>query len=144
VVLSDPACAPRPPELPEPHGPPPADEEAARADIDVAFATLYNRSLPEEERGTRLDDNRGVKQAVEQVERNYPGALEQQATIRVDEVQFLSPTEAAVRYAILLPGYSTPEFPNRTGRAVLIDGVWKVTRDTLCADLALGGGECGP
>jgi hypothetical protein len=143
VVLSDPACAPRPPELPEPHGPPPADQEAARADIDAAFATLYNRSLPEEERGTRLDDNRGVKQAVEQVERNYPGALEQQATIRVDEVRFLSPTEAAVRYAILLPGYSTPEFPNRTGRAVLIDGVWKVTRDTLCADLALGGGECG-
>jgi hypothetical protein len=81
VVLNDPACAPRPPELPEPHGPPPADEEAVRADIQVAFDTLYNRTLPEEERGVRLDDNRGTKEALEQVEQNYPGALEQQATI---------------------------------------------------------------
>jgi hypothetical protein len=59
-------------------------------------------------------------------------------------VRFLSPTEAAVRYAILLPDYSVPEFPNRIGRVVLIDGVWRITRDTLCADLALGGGDCGP
>lgn len=49
-----------------------------------------------------------------------------------------------MRYTIGLPGYSVPEFPNRIGRVVLVDGVWKVTRDTLCNDLSLGGGVCVP
>jgi hypothetical protein len=41
-----------------------------------------------------------------------------------------------------LLGYSIPEMPNRIGRVVLVDHTWKVTRDTACADLALGGVTC--
>ena len=67
-------------------------------------------------------------------------------TARVDEVRFLNPTTAGVRYTytIVLPGYYIPEMPNRIGRVVLADSTWKVTRDTACADLALGGVTCPP
>ena len=27
--------------------------------------------------------------------------------------------------------------------AVLVDGVWKITRATICQDLSLAGGDCG-
>jgi hypothetical protein len=47
-----------------------------------------------------------------------------------------------VRYTSVLPGYSIPEIPNRIGRVVLVDGTWKVTRETACSDLALGGVIC--
>jgi hypothetical protein len=46
------------------------------------------------------------------------------------------------RYTIVPPGYSIPEMTNRIGRVVLVDHTWKVTRDTACADLALGGVTC--
>jgi len=60
-------------------------------------------------------------------------------TARVEEVRFLNRTTAAVRYTILIPGYSIPKFPDRIGRVVLDDGTSKATHETACADLALGG-----
>jgi hypothetical protein len=53
--------------------------------------------------------------------RRPPPALEV-VSVRVDEVRFLNATEAALYYDIVLPGYAIPEFPNRIGRAVLVDG----------------------
>src|SRR5262249_44833559 len=37
-----------------------------------------------------------------------------------------------------------PEMGNRIGRVVLDHGTWKATRETACADLALGGVTCPP
>jgi hypothetical protein len=35
-------------------------------------------------------------------------------------------------------------FRDRFGIARLIDGVWKITRDTICQDLSMAGGNCEP
>ncbi len=62
------------------------------------------------------------------------------ATAVVTDVVFTSPTEAAVRYDINVANYTN--FTDRIGRALLIDGRWKVARVTVCADIALAGGPC--
>ena len=46
-----------------------------------------------------------------------------------------------MRYDINVANYSM-DFTDRIGRALLIDGVWKVARVTVCADLSLAGGTC--
>jgi hypothetical protein len=143
-ILSRPECAPRPPELPEPDGPPPENEAEARQAVIDAFTRVYTGDDPggQSEGFADVDDPTGIAEAVEVVRQSFPGALTGTNTVRVDDVRFLNPTTAAVRYTILLPDYSIPEFPNRVGRAVLVDGSWKVTRDTICHDLALGGATC--
>jgi len=35
-------------------------------------------------------------------------------------------------------------FPDRLGQAVLVDGAWKLTRETICADLLLASAACPP
>ncbi len=145
-ILSQPECAPRPPELPEPDGPPPADEETARQAVIDVFTRVYTGDDPggQSEGFVDVDDPTGITEAVEMVRQSFPGAITGTNTVRVDEVRFLNPTTAAVRYTILLPDYSIPEFPSRIGEAVLVDGTWKVTRDTICHDLELGGVTCSP
>lgn len=83
-------------------------------------------------------------EAREQILDNFPEVPLDQVSVRVEEVRFLNPATAAVRYTIVLPGYNIPEFPNRIGEAVLFDGRWKVTRATLCQDFQLGGVTCPP
>lgn len=143
-VLGRPECAPRPPGLPEPDGPPPADEEAARQAVIDVFTRVYTGDDPggQDEQFADVDDATGIAEAVEVVRQNFPDAITGTNSVRVDEVRFLNPTTAAVRYTILLPDYSIPEFPNRIGEAVFVDGSWKVTRETICHDLALGGASC--
>jgi hypothetical protein len=60
--------------------------------------------------------------------------------VAVDDVVFTSPTEAAVRFDILINGQAIA--PNQIGEAVLDGATWKLTRATACADYALGGGRC--
>jgi hypothetical protein len=61
---------------------------------------------------------------------------------RVDSVEIVDDTHANVVYSILFDG--SPEFALRPGEAVKIDGVWKVSRDTVCALLEIGGISCPP
>ncbi len=61
---------------------------------------------------------------------------------RVDSITLVDPTHAAVVYSILFDG--TPQYAERQGQAIKIDGVWKVSRDTVCALLSLGGITCPP
>jgi hypothetical protein len=72
----------------------------------------------------------------------FPQVPLDKITARVEEVRFLNRTTAAVRYTILIPGYAIPKFSDRIGRVVLDDGTSKATRETACADLALGGVTC--
>jgi len=58
------------------------------------------------------------------------------ATIR--EVSFDRPDHAWFRYQLSVG------FGDRTGEAVLVDGRWKVTRATVCADYALANVTCPP
>jgi hypothetical protein len=133
-------CVAPPPALPAP-GEQPADSGAAKAEIEQAFATAYNGGLgSDDEKRAVVQDSESLKPVMEQI-RN--GAFAQQvkdATAHVTEVVFTSPTEAAVRYDINIANYT--DFTGRIGKALLIDGHWKVARVTVCADISLAGGNC--
>ncbi len=59
---------------------------------------------------------------------------------KVDRIVFTSPTTAAVVYDLVLDGSQT--FATRVGHARFVGGRWKVTRATVCADLALANVTC--
>jgi hypothetical protein len=59
---------------------------------------------------------------------------------RVDSIQIIDATHADVRYTILFDG--APQYAQQPGQAIKIDGVWKVTRDTVCNLLEFGGITC--
>jgi hypothetical protein len=133
-----------PPQLPKPDGPPPRDKAKAREQVVRAIEVASAGSSTPEERLSRIQDSEGQVELRQEVLVHFPLVPLDKITARVDEVRFLNRTTAAVRYTIVLPGYSIPEMPNRIGRVVLVDHTWKVTRDTACADLALGGVICPP
>jgi hypothetical protein len=128
--------------LPEPEGPPPADEDRAREEVTEAFEVAYAGASTGEERLSRIEDSAGLEELRQQVLVSFPLTPLDDLRVRVEEVRFLNRKMAAVRYTIVLPGYSIPEFPNRIGQAVLVDRTWKVTRQTLCNDLTLGSVSC--
>lgn len=132
------ACTPPPPALPDP-GEQPADAETARATIVGMMTALYDASIVGE--GVDfLDDPTGVAEAGEQVAQGAYADQAASAQAVIEELVFTSPTEAWFRYRIDTDG---ARFDDRYGIAVVIDGNWKITRATVCQDLALAGGACG-
>ena len=57
------------------------------------------------------------------------------ATAKVTHVTITSPTQATVKYEILVSG--TPELKNQTGIAVLENGTWKVGVKSFCGLLII-------
>ena len=132
------------PTFPKPDGPPPRDEARARKEVVRAIEVASAGSSTAEEREARIQDGEGQEALRQEVLVHFPQVPLEKITARVDEVRFLNPTTAAVRYTILIPDYPIPSFPNRVGRVVLVGDTWKATRETACADLALGGVTCPP
>jgi hypothetical protein len=124
-------------------GPAPSDEDAARDEIIKAFRTWGAVGTVEEAEAQfdLIDDTHGIRQAAEQSVRNYPYEVAHDS-YRVSRVRFLNRTAAVVVYDILIDG--VPRFIGRTGHAVLVDGKWKITRETVCSDLSLSGATCPP
>ncbi len=129
-------------ELPKPNGPAPRDKAKAREQVIKAVEVASAGASTAEERLSRIDHSEGQDELRQEILVHYPQVPLDQITARVEDVRFLNRTTAAVRYTIVLPGYSIPEIPDRIGRVVLVDHTWKVTRDTACNDLALGGVMC--
>ena len=61
---------------------------------------------------------------------------------RVGTVRMTSERSATFDYDVLNGG--SVVIPGQHGVAVLVDGHWKVSRDTVCALLAQGGISCPP
>jgi len=134
------ACTPPPPPLPAP-GEQPADPAASEAEIRDVMTRLYGITGTDDDGSGLLDDPTGVAEARQQVEEGGFADDAAAATATIDELVFTAPDEAWFRYSIDTPGI---DFDNRYGIAVLVDGAWKITRSTICQDLSLAGGDCGP
>lgn len=134
------SCTPPPPALPQ-AGEQPADPRTADAEIRVAMTALYGAIGDQAQRGDLVDDPTGIADARQQVQDGGYADQAASAEAVIDELVFTSPTEAWFRYHIDTAGSS---FDNRYGIAVLADGGWKITRATICQDLSLAGGDCGP
>lgn len=138
---ASPECGgPAPLVLPDATGPPPEDEVAARKAIVDAYTTVFDN----EEEGEFTDDDR--LRALEAGEglRNSLNAAGQfegvgASTVEVGKVRFLDDHEAALFFEVSLDG---APFGKRLGRALLVDGEWKVATDTYCALLSLGNIPC--
>lgn len=119
----------------------PQNPAAAKQEIIRAFeAWGAVATLEQVEANLKLiDDPRGVLFAAGQAQQNFPDEVAND-TYRVSDVRFVSPTEAAVTYDIVLRG--SPLYTGQIGHAVLKEGTWRLTRTTVCGDLALAGGDC--
>lgn len=111
---------------------------AETAAVKAAFASLYDGSQPIEARMQFIDDPGGVLDAI-----SAAGALfaQEVSALRatVSRVVFTSTVTATVAYALQANG---AEALQRLGSARLVDGVWKVSRATVCADLEMAGARC--
>ncbi len=132
------SCSPPPPALPEP-GEQPADADVQEQVIVELMALIYSND-DSAENANRIDDPTGIAEAREQVRAGGFEEAAASAAAIVEELVFTSPTEAWFRYRIET---TTGTFDQRFGIAVDIDGQWKITRNTICQDLSLAGGDCG-
>jgi hypothetical protein len=119
-----------------PKGPPPTDESAARRDIATAWEHMGERSedgagLVNVERG----ENLGPTSA--EIQRRFPQFVHEGAGTPPEKIKFLDPTEAVV-------WSRHPVIGIREGRAVVVEGNWKVSRATWSGLLAGAGIVCPP
>jgi len=64
--------------------------------------------------------------------------------VTIDEVQFINDHQAQVSFTLKRNEISGPVFHDHVDRAVMIDGKWKVERDTFCQLMGFMGVECPP
>jgi hypothetical protein len=119
-------------------GPQPEDPDAARNEIEVAFAASNSesedgRSVPSVEKGDNLGPTLAAARA------NRPD-ISARVVISVDEVVFVDTQHAAVWFSISVDGH--PLLSHHRGDAVLVDGTWKMARSTFCQLMAMGGVSC--
>ncbi len=126
-------------------GPPPEDQESARAAVESAYAEM----MAADERGNvrTVDGGSNLGACLEEardrhrirVSEDLPGA-----TVNVDMVRFVNDHEARVLFTISIGPPLNQSFGGRIGRAALIDGEWKVARETFCEFMGMAGVQCPP
>lgn len=124
--------------FPAEKGDPPADEDAARAEITFVYATAYGPGLTIEERAALVEDGDALQEVMQLAADKNP-QFRDTITAPVDMVVFIDSTHAAVRFSLVIDG--NPVISG-IGRAVLVDGQWLVARDTYCRLQQLGGVWC--
>jgi hypothetical protein len=122
-------ATPTPLALPAATGPPPANPTAARQQIEAAYHAVFTANgngavSPDLEGAPLLTDA-----ARKQLQAGY-GDILGKLTVRVNDFRFLSPTQAALSFDLLLNG--APVTATTVGQAVLVSGKWKVARATFC------------
>ena len=127
------------PPLPAATGPPPAHAAAAQASIESVFHQFFE-SPPGTQTGL-LEDENTLGEIIHEVQaapetRQYAGKTK----VRIDDFRFLDQTHAALRFDLLVN--DQPLSSNVIGRAVLINGHWKVALSTYCQLIADLGIQC--
>lgn len=132
-----------PQQLPPPGDEQPADPAGARAEIEQLFGVRYS-DLTDADRIARLDDPTGMREVYDRlVNSSYREQVLGSRTVFHDVV-FLSATRAAVQYETEIPGYPPQAFGLQFGEVFLVDGRWKLARESVCRDVQLAGITCPP
>ena len=118
----------------------PDDPSAAREGVIEAYTVVYDGSAGQDDRLALIDDPDSVEVAMQFAAGGDVGDQFSSTRARVDDVTFTSAGDATVRYRVLVDG--VPTLQARIGAAVLDGETWKVTRDTVCADLQEVGAPC--
>ncbi|MER6361930.1 hypothetical protein [Kitasatospora sp. NPDC001527] len=123
---------------PSPGATAPADPAAATTAVTDNWQKFFDPTTPIPEKASLLQNGDVLLPVLEGFAQDPRVG---QVKARVTNVAFTSPTEATVTYELSLQG-SVVE-PAATGRAVLENGTWKVSRSTLCGLLVQAGGATG-
>ncbi|NGN67336.1 hypothetical protein G5C51_25960 [Streptomyces sp. A7024] len=112
----------------------PADKAVAEKEIKENWQKLFDPKTPIKEKPDYLEDGDEMQPLMDQMS----NAKElKQVAAKVTKVTFTSPEKAEVKYALTLNGETA--VPNTTGTAVLQDGTWKVSKNSICALISLSG-----
>jgi hypothetical protein len=113
----------------EPIGPPPDDEDAARQAIEYAFTDPME--VGNDGALVNVEDGVALKQYADQVTARV-GAWIAERTNVVELIKFIDATRAAVYTRVQLrDGTPPPAIVHQEGWALLVDGRWKVSRETI-------------
>jgi len=108
----------------------PASGPAAVAAITANWKTVFNGKAPIPSRLALVQDGQQVAAFVEAQAKTSFGAAAAGSTATVTSVTITSPSQATVRYEVLLLG--TPLLKNQVGTAVYLNGIWKVAIASFC------------
>jgi hypothetical protein len=129
--------------LPKTTGEQPADPVAERAVIETNLRQLYDHFSDTDTLFSLVDDASGIDLMMVGLMREY-GAAYRAMDVEVLDLVFFSPIEASFIYTTGLDvwndGFSGEM--QQYGRARLVDGVWRITRSTVCQDIARAGMTC--
>jgi hypothetical protein len=127
----------------EPTGPPPEDEDAARQAIEYAFTDPMERSADGNSL-VNVEDGAALTPYADQVIGRCGWFIAERENV-VELIKFLDATNAVVWTTVKLK--DRPPYPIRIyqeGRAVVVDGRWKMARETICERWARAGVHCPP
>jgi len=127
----------------EPTGPPPDDEDAARRAIEDAF--VHQMEVGADGRTLiNVEDGAALAECAKLVRARVGQAAEQAEQV-IDHVKFLDATTAVVWVTTLLNGRPPlTALWRRECRAVVVDGRWKVSRESMCEVWSYAGVQCPP
>ena len=108
----------------------PASGPAAVAAITANWKTVFNGKAPIPSRLALVQDGPQVAAFVEAQAKTSFGAAAAGSTATVSSVRLTSPSQATVRYEVLLLG--TPLLKNQVGTSVYLNGIWKVAIASFC------------
>jgi hypothetical protein len=111
---------------------------SAAATIKTNWETFFNASTPTATRVSLLQNGQKFQSEIQAMS----GGLASTASAKVDSVTVTSPTQATVKYDILISG--TPALSGQTGVAVLENGTWKVGDASFCSLLGLANNGKAP
>jgi hypothetical protein len=106
----------------------PADTTAAGRQVAKNWTTFFDPARTTEEKARVLENGTVLKPLLTAFDNDGRGG---RSSAGVKDVRFHSATRATVTYDLLLDG--APALPGAKGTAVLQDGVWKVSAQSLCA-----------
>ncbi len=129
------ACGSSSPSSSSTSKPPATPSASAVSQITTNWETFFSAKTPTSQRVNLLQDGSQFQSVIQA---QSGGGLASQASAKVIKVTVNSPSQATVKYDILLSG--TPALSNQTGTAVYQDGTWKVGVTSFCGLLTLENG----
>jgi hypothetical protein len=123
-----------------PAGAPPADPTGAQREIEAAYTKVFTNKAQKPQDPNVLEGYPLLTEAQQAELRKGYGDILGKIKVRFNDFRFVSPTEAALSFDLLLDG--SPITATTIGRAVLQDGHWKVAKATFCQILGRGNIKC--
>ncbi len=122
----------------------PSDRDRAERAIREAFKTVYSSDRSDEERLAAIEGGAGLGPTMEQARQarqRFRGTTKMD--IAVERIRFLAENRAEVFFLLVFPVEPLSRLAN-SGTAILIDGQWKVARQTYCNLVQSLGVDCPP